>query len=383
MCISSAAVSCAVLVTLLAGCSNVSQATNTLPTSNLPQQRDGSISTAAGAAFKDLLKYAGHDASKVRVWVANNQSSYLFGLDESGTKIVDTINVGSRGCIFPNSIKVDSAENIWIDCASTYVPPGAQFGTTGSEQEYSRNGTLRRTYKFTASCPSSQARCLAYSLDGGPDNSGHVFADLSFSEYTLGNSAGALDTGFYWWSVGDPSARPKFIDLGASCEPICQVRFMDVDRSGNIWFTYSGGSGTEDGDGLAEVTNPTTNPRLAIVYSPGQYSNATGVFRSDGGKTLNVVDAGTLQIHQYALPVTSTAKPFNTLGPTPAGLSQGGYTYASPMTGGFNKAGTELAIGDAGGWLDLGKVASNNWKAILKSKFLFQDFAASYTPSDR
>ena len=49
------------------------------------------------------------------------------------------------------------------------------------------------------------------------------------------------------------------------------------------------------------------------------------------------------------------------------------------MTGGFNKAGTELAIGDAGGWLDLGKVASNNWKAILKSKLLFQDFAASYT----
>ena len=57
MCTSSAAVSCAVLVTLFAGCSNVPlQATNTLPTSNLPQQRDGSISnTSGGAAFKDLL----------------------------------------------------------------------------------------------------------------------------------------------------------------------------------------------------------------------------------------------------------------------------------------------------------------------------------------
>ncbi len=306
--------------------------------------------------------------------MANNQSSYLFGLDESGRKIVDTINVGSKGCIAPNSVKIDRNQNIWIDCSNAYTPPGYQ-GTTGSEQEYSRAGVLRRTYTFTASCPKSGELCEANSLDGGPDDNGHVFVNLSFGAYLLGG----LRLGFYWWSVGNPTAQPRFVDVGAFCQPICRVLYTDVDNSGNLWFTYSNPLGY----GLAELAQPTTNPKLSIVYGPGEYRQASGVFRSDGGKTLNVVDAGTQRIYQYTLPVTSSAKPFNTLGPTPTGLSDGYYAYGFPMTGGFNRTGTKLAIGDAGGWLDMGTAAQNKWRAVLNLKFLFHDSAASYTPSDR
>jgi len=385
-----AGASLAAFILLLAACSSASES----PTPEVSSSGTAYIEPhlaerripgrAERAAFELALEHAGHDPKAVRLWVANYGFSYLLGLNTSGKKIVDTIDVGSKGCLSPNSIKVDASQNLWIDCFNGPTPPGVGIGKTGVEQEYSADGSLRATYQFNG-CRKSWTQCMAFSDDGGPDNHGHVFVDRSYGQYELGGHWYYINPGFYWWNAGRAKQKPHFVDLGGThCSPICQVLFMDTDNSGNIWFTYSGVSGSAQFWGLAEVTNPTTKPKLVMIFGPGHYKLADGVFRSDGGNTLNVVDSGTQQVYQYRLPVTPASTPLRTLGPTPTGYSSGSYTLGWPQTGGFNKAGTKVAIGDADGWLDVGTAASNEWTAVLNLKLISGGtFGASYTPSDR
>ena len=174
-------------------------------------------------------------------------------------------------------------------------------------------------------------------MTASPGHHGHVFADLSYGLYFKNGQQGLLDVGFYWWNVGHPEkAKPAFIDLGPGCQPICAALWMDTDLAGNIWFTYIGYNGVSHGYGLAQVLNPTSNRGNHdhnIPCQEGQYKAAAGVFRSDAGKTLNVVDSSTRDVYQYRLPVTPASKPFRILGPTPAGFSPGGAEVGLPDNG--------------------------------------------------
>ncbi len=364
--ISAATATIAVLAATLVSCSSISPGPPALPGTNAsalnrsiatayaagkPLARRPRPTAAERAAFKSMLERVGHDPRSVAIWLVNTQFYTLLGLDRSGSKVVDSIDVGSKQCVQPGSVKIDESQNVWVNCFNAVNTGGPYIGNTGSEQEYTSSGSLRHTYKFPAACPPTTTGCQAYSDDGGPDNHGHVFADLSYGLYFKNGQQGLLDVGFYWWNVGHPKAKPAFIDLGPGCQPICAALWMDTDLAGNIWFTYIGYNGVSHGYGLAEIINPTSNPKVVTILPQGQYKAAAGVFRSDAGKTLNVVDSSTRDVYQYRLPVTPASKPFRILGPTPAGFSQGGQAWASPITGGFNKAGTKVAIGDANGGL--------------------------------
>jgi hypothetical protein len=83
-------------------------------------------------------------------------------------------------------------------------------------------------------------------------------------------------------------------------------------------------------------------------------------------------------IYQYRLPVTASSKPVRTLGPTKANYLGVG----DPISGGFNKSNTKLALMDGLGWLNVGKVGPNTWKIVLSQNFQSPSGAA-FTPSDK
>jgi len=154
---------------------------------------------------------------------------------------------------------------------------------------------------------------------------------------------------------------------------------MDVDLSGNLWFTFSGYDRSSYGFGLGEISSPTKSPKLTIVEPVGSYGFFGGVYASNSGKTLNVIDQKARTISQYHLPLAVGGAPFDVLGPT----LQNAFGIGDPVSGGFNSAGTRMAIGDAGGWFDVGKVSSNAWSAVASPNFYSGIEGAAYTPSDK
>lgn len=154
---------------------------------------------------------------------------------------------------------------------------------------------------------------------------------------------------------------------------------MDVDAAGNLWFTFSGYKQSTYGFGLGEVTNPTTNPQFTIVESVGTYGFFGGVYVSNGGGALNVIDQKSRTISQYHLPLSPSGAPFKVLGPT----RQNAFGIGDPVSGGFNKAESKMAIGDTGGWFDIGKVSSNAWSDVANPNFYSGIDGAAYTPSDK
>jgi hypothetical protein len=98
---------------------------------------------------------------------------------------------------------------------------------------------------------------------------------------------------------------------------------------------------------------------------------------SGKGTVLNVTDGGTRLTYQYHLPVTRNSTPFNTLGPTT--MDKQGYGF--PISGGFNKTESALALSDKYGWIDVGEVSANTWKR--QPNGLCPCGGAAFTPSDK
>ncbi len=221
-----------------------------------------------------------------------------------------------------------------------------------------------------------------YGYDSGVDSQGDVFASLNLYSIEICNPScvSSLGAGFEWWPKGKQTAVPKLISAGTSCSPICGVGFMDVDTSGNLWFTFSGYDKNNNyGFGLGKIVNPTTKPSLRIVEPIGTYGFFGGVYVSGGGSTLNVVDQKSRTILQYHLPLLQKGAPFNVLGPIP----QNAFGVGDPISGGFNKLDEKIAVGDSGGWLDLGSVSTNKWSGVASPNFYSGIEGAAYTPSDK
>jgi hypothetical protein len=315
--------------------------------------------------------------AKVGLWATDTNFNYLLGQDASGRRTVTAIDLSKNSCYDPVALKVDRAQHVWVGCELT-----SSSGTNGVVQEYTSAGALRKQY--LPACPTPVSECQSFSgygYDSGLDPHGNVFASLNlYSMETCNPSCvNVLGAGFEWWPKGNPSATPHLISLGANCNPLCGVGYMDVDAAGNLWFTFSGYKQSTYGVGLGEVTNPTSNPHFTIVEPVGTYGFFGGVCVSNGGETLNVIDQKPRTISQYHLPLSPSGAPFNVLGPT----RQNAFGIGDPVSGGFNKAESKMAIGDTGGWFDVGKVSSNAWSDVANPNFYSGIDGAAYTPSDK
>jgi hypothetical protein len=398
-----------IVTVLLAGCSTP-QGTQAVPVGSIQTMADRSRVTAdlmkGGMSPSTLLKLqlegrlpapipvpalraqlkrqsharphlAFHAGAKVAVWASDTNFNYVVGQNMPNNQTITAIDTSANACFSPIALKVDRAQNLWVGCELQ-----STSSTNGVVQEYSNAGKLLK--KYAPACPVPVSTCQSFSgygYDSGIDPSGNVFASLNLYSIETCNPScvSNLGAGFEWWPAGKPAAAPKLIPLGTNCTPVCGVGYMDVDASGNLWFTFSGyDSSSTFGFGLGEVTNPTTNPTFTIVEPLGTYGFFGGVYVSNG-KTLNVIDQQVRTVSRYRLPLKPGGAPFKVLGPTPTNV----FGIGDPVSGSFNKLDTKMAIGDSGGWLDLGTVASNAWSSKANPNFYSGLGGAAYTPSDK
>jgi hypothetical protein len=312
------------------------------------------------------------------MWGSNFIDSALYGMNKKGDELLATIDVARNRCYSPVTVKVDRKRNVRVACEELYPHYPAEFG---GQQVYRPNGTLEKSYAFDASrfCGSGYEFCAAESFDGGVDDEGHVFAELSAGDTVLAHQAKYMNPGFYWWNAKDPTAPGTFIRASRYGKPFYAIYYMDTDRRGNIWFDFTIARDGAGGAGLGEVTNPTTSPRVKIVLPAGTYGYPGGVYVSNHGSVLNVTDQDSRETYQYHLPVGKMSKPFDVLGPTPIGSGSEG----RPTAGGFNKADSALALGDFHGWVDVGKLPANTWSIGAKADCAGPCLGVAYTPSDK
>jgi hypothetical protein len=319
----------------------------------------------------------GHRAAgTVGIWATDTDFNYLVGQTANGRKTVVAVDLSKNNCLSPVGVRVDASQNEWVACELT-----SPSSTNGALQQYSPAGQYEKQYLF--GCPASVKGCSTFSgygWDSGIDSKGNVFAALNIYSIEVCNPScvSNLGAGFEWWPKGKPSTEPHLITLGDSCNPICGVGFMDFDASDNIWFTFVGYNGSTYGPGLGEITSPAKNPTLTIVEPAGTYGFFGGV-NIAGGSTLNVVDQQARTISQYHLPLAPGGTPFKTLGPTPLNA----FGVGDPVSGGFNKAESKLALADSVGWLDLGQYPANKWTIVGSPNFISGLEGAAYTPSDK
>jgi len=340
------------------------------------QPQAGTFQMLSGRRSAARLDANGNPA-KVGFWVTNQLQNYLLGQSQNGKQTLVAIDTGQVDCYAPTGLKIDGAQNVWVACLSD-----VGVGTNASRVlEYDKSGKLLTSLPWTP-CPSSAATCFTEGWDAGFDSKGNIFASVQIASYPVtknGSTQYVAETGFEWWKT--PASKPKFISTGNACSPACAIYYMDVDDVGNIWFDYFGQGAEGSGYSLGEVIDPTTNPKVIFPLPIGTYGAANGVYASDGGRILNVTDAGGV-VYRYHLPVTSKSKPFKTLGPTAASRITGG---RDPVSGGFNKDDSSMVLADGLGWLDVGTLSGNKWHRLQSPGGAFGGViqSASFTPSDK
>jgi hypothetical protein len=291
--------------------------------------------------------------ANVGLWVSDLGLDYLLGQTANGVHNVTAIDTLSNNCFFPIGIKVDHHKNVWVACNYNY----STFAN-GMIQEYSSAGALLNTYNDEICNPTCSF--AGYPTDEAWDASGNVFAANSSDNSGNGTVS--------WWPAlgGNPTVITD--------SNLASVDFMDTDSFGNLYvdgYAYSGGYE------LDKISTPTTTPTVTVLIPGGTIGFPGGVYVSThlGVQTLNVTDQIARTITGYPLPFG----PLNRLlGPTVTNVAGSG----EPVSGGFNKANTAQADGDASGWLDVGKVVPNTYAGIASINFSAPEGAA-YSPSDK
>jgi hypothetical protein len=397
--------SAVVIAALLAGCSNSPQGSQSLPSSGvtssghsvgapqfIPQgkltplqllklQAEGKMPGPVPIKVlqRQLKQLQAHptvhinvhkNKGGVAIWSSLTGYNFLLGSNKKGTSVTAAINTYTNGgCETPISVKVDHSQNIWAGC---------EYNTTTNETgptEYNSSGT--EVAQYQANCPESGSYSCTYDYGYGFDeasNASNVFASMTFFEYDectpYPTCSYVYGAGFEYWPAGSPSTTPKLITEPYG--PVYDNYYMDLDSSGNIWFDYYGCPSSGCGYGIGEITNPTTSPAMVVIENPGYLQFAGGVYASNGGNTINVIDQTTHMITQFNTSGTKTG----TLGPTAFGIGD-------PVTGSFNSTDSNMVIGDADDWLDIGTVSTNKWKVAKAALDISTIEGAAYTPSDK
>jgi hypothetical protein len=414
-----ATVSFAISVALLAGCSSSpQQGVSTLPgsPSGTSQQSAGYFGSHDASGHITLLKLLKRQADgklrgplpqkvlkwqygrikqgahpdlpissnfkKVSAW-ASSSFGYLVGQDSSLGKTVADINVNSY-CFEPVTVKVDRARNIWTACDSNLS------GLGGQVQEFNRNGNAVASYIWNASC-TNPSGCLFYGGFGfdSAETSTAVFGAANTYQVYCPTSSSCIETtttGFVYWT-GGPSSTPTFITLPSNTTTGINyqtVYYFDASAQGNIYFDYYGCENYSPyncGYGLAELRKP-TSPSYTVIplLPPGSIQFPGGVYVSGGGYTLNVTDQLLRTTSRYHLPISPSSTPFRTLGPTAPNY----FGLGDPVAGGFNASGLRIGLGDAYGWIDVGRTLHfNKWRDVATTSCAFGCDGFAFTPSDK
>lgn len=406
--LSSAAATCVVSVALLAGCSTSSQDVGTLPGSSTIRQPMGHsmhpYTPRGGINPKDILKlqaagkigYLGPRAEVEKayqqlqahpfrplhrkkkgigggIFASLTYYDYILGINSKGTIVTNAYP--TAGCTEPYGLKVDNSQNIWVGCYEGSL-------STPTAQEYSSNG--KQIASYNGSCPlnwqsASNTTCNGYfygydGFDSVADSS-HVFVDGFFygDDCSTPSCTYTQLSGVEYWPAGQPSATPTLIMLPYDA-PVQNVYYMDEDTSGNLWLGFYGCT-SACGYGLGEITSATTSPTFSVIEAPGTYEANGGVYVSNGGSTLNVLDPETHLTYQYTLPLTTGGSPSNKLGPNAP--------FGYPEGIGFNSTDKNVILGDEYAWLNLGTVGSNKWKQTKPVLLISDTFGTAYSPSDK
>jgi hypothetical protein len=303
----------------------------------------------------------------VALWATLTQDNALLGESKKLAKTLTVVDTQANGCVYPVTVKVDASQNVWAGC---------EYNTNddaGVYQEYSKSGALTATYQD--GCPSPVSSCSEFyseSMDGAASSS-YVFDALSYYYAAINCSPSCtyeFGGGFEYWPTGGSQSAPTLIALPYG-QPVYGVAFMDLDSSGNVWFDYYGcGAGSQCGDGIGEITTPTSNPTFVSIEAPGYLQCSGGVYASGAGAVINVIDSCSRTIYRFNTSGSQTGK----LGPILLG---------DPIAGGFNPGDARIAIGDEKGWLDVGTVKTNKWQTVASPYFRDGLMGAAYTPSDK
>jgi len=295
------------------------------------------------------------ETTAVGLWVASPPKNRIFGQDKSGKKTLVSLNLGTNQCGGPGGIKVDHQERLWVSC-------------TGQDGE-SELGIQVYDPGRTTPAKTFGGGTIGYEYnDVAFDGNGHVFGAIIGDCVFNCSSYGGVE----WWSASSPK-KGRVI----SSDALAVADYLDADAAGNLYVGASPKSQCCTENSVVEINDPTTSPTITTIISPGS-DQLGGIYVSDSGTVLNVVDVTARTISQYQLPWVPSETPFNVLGPTVTRMGKG-----QPTSGGFDAGDTQLALGDADGWVDIGNVATNRWSAVSNENLKHGDGGAAYVPSDK
>lgn len=365
---------------LLAGCASGQGSNAVLPGQGQPQLPNGA--TGSGP---------------VAIWVTSRAQSEIFGQDRSGKNTVATIDGAANGCYGPSGVKVDHQGRLWVACyTSDYGGPvdcGMRAAITGvpgcigSVQMYAHGAHAAPVNYPDSRCDRRKQRKRCYDWSGAAPNDvafdslGDVFAatpssgGCSTSVYSV--HCGHDDSGAYsYWLGGKAPRHLRFVAI----DNLFAASYVDVDENGTLYVTgYTSSKCTSSCQTMIdEIKAPTSRlPVIMEIIGPTT-DQLDGVYVSNGGSVLNVVDETARTIDQYALPWVANETPFNVLGPTLERMGHG-----APTSGGFDRSEKHLVLGDADGWIDVGNVAVNHWSAVSNTNLSQGNYGAAYVPSDK
>ncbi|MGA8533965.1 MAG: hypothetical protein WB615_07635 [Candidatus Tumulicola sp.] len=300
----------------------------------------------------------------IKIWAAADQTSELFALSRGAKLVLKVISTEGQAVKGGNplTLKADGKDLFVTDLSG---------GKAGVIQEY-KDGLFVRAY--SPGCPASHCSNFTGSLSDTVVDKSHVFAIMRQIQYQLGNET-ISGSGYEYWPKGNPSATPVAVLLSSDCSAICFYDAGAEDSSGNLWLRDYGSGGY----GVAEITNPTSNPGMSqglpLDTFTISHGDIAGFSISNAGTVLNVGDSSH-KIYQYTLPVKFGNSPFNTITPCVEGCDPHGF--------GFNSTDKLMVVGDgtSRGWLDIGQVSNNRWKKVTNPQFTVPFSSAVYMPSD-
>lgn len=327
-------------------------------------------------------------SSDVSLWVSSPSVNQILGVSRDGKKTVSVIDTAANSCFAPTGLKSGPKQTLWVAC--NYDQPIPSCGPSGVAcageiQAYAAGSSSpAKTYSDYVSIERSKEHniwTMATPNDVAFDAEGDVFAANATTTHCQEDHGivlcGSGSGGSYTWWNGRDSNATAHIKIPKVSGEYLNFYYLDVDASGKNLYI----DGSQYGFALFQVydvANPTAASWTVNAITPSTSDTLGGVYVSNAGTVLNIVDESARTISQYALPWVTSETPFNILGPTLQEMGKG-----QPVSGGFDRSDRHFALGDADGWIDFGDVAANKWSVAGKKRLASGALGAAYVLSDK
>jgi hypothetical protein len=280
--------------------------------------------------------------------VITDYAGYIWWLSKAGA-----VTGYTTDCLGAEGGKIDHQGRLIVSCTSGHTVNIYNKGNTTGPADVVLNDTG------------------FYPADAFEDNSGNVFA-TNLSGRSCNPGCQYYHGDIVWWTTANQSTGSS--PSGSYTDPnLLEDFFADVDANGNVYVdgvtcTLVGLYGcAQQGPELDTITNimgsapSASNDNISMTFPGGIYALGNGqISVLDQG--CSDIGCGSDALYLYAsLPGT----PASTLYP-PQSFQDG----CDPISAGYNKADSEVLIGDAGCRAgDLGNVSTKTWKNILNINF--------------